>query len=153
MTDKYETLRAAAKAVIAEGGNGWFDARQALHEEITGEFGPELSRVPDIDMRHIAAANPAAVLALLDEHDANQRMFHAACVDLGSINEALDLDPDDGGAEPILAAISDLLSEREALRDALQAITDQLERVGDTRMHKDGQFIADARAALNRENT
>ena len=31
-----------------------------------------------------------------------ERMFEAACVDLGLINEALGLDPDDGGAEPIL---------------------------------------------------
>ena len=45
-------------------------------------------------------------------------------------------------------AILELLAERDALREALWSITDQLERVGDTRMHKDGQFIADARAAL-----
>lgn len=36
------------------------------------------------------------------------RMFHAACADLGLINEALGLDPDDGGAEPILDAINEL---------------------------------------------
>jgi hypothetical protein len=36
------------------------------------------------------------------------RMFHAACADLGAINEALGLDPDDGGAEPILEAIAEL---------------------------------------------
>ena len=32
--------------------------------------------------------------------------------------------------------------------EALEAIADQLERVGDTREHKDGRFIDDARAAL-----
>lgn len=37
-----------------------------------------------------------------------ERMFMAACVALGSINEALGLDPDDGGAEPILDAIAEL---------------------------------------------
>ncbi|KVU18256.1 hypothetical protein WK64_07645 [Burkholderia ubonensis] len=36
------------------------------------------------------------------------RMFHAACHDLGLINEALGLDPDDGGAAPILDAIAEL---------------------------------------------
>lgn len=34
-----------------------------------------------------------------------ERMFMAACADLGLINEELGLDPDDGGAEPIIAAI------------------------------------------------
>ena len=37
-----------------------------------------------------------------------KRMFAAACADLGEINEALGLDPDDGGAEPILSAIAEL---------------------------------------------
>ena len=40
--------------------------------------------------------------------DQYKRMFHAACADLGAINEALGLDPDDGGAEPILEAIGAL---------------------------------------------
>lgn len=39
------------------------------------------------------------------------RMFHAACADLGSINEALGLDPEDGGAEPIIGAIEDLKAQ------------------------------------------
>ena len=37
-----------------------------------------------------------------------KRMFEAACIGLGLINEALGLDPDDGGAEPILEAIAAL---------------------------------------------
>ncbi|POR52808.1 hypothetical protein B0G62_104105 [Paraburkholderia eburnea] len=39
------------------------------------------------------------------------RMFHAACADLGTINEALGLDPDDGGAEPIIGAIEELKAQ------------------------------------------
>jgi len=42
------------------------------------------------------------------ELESATRMFHAACHDLGLINEALGLDPDDGGAEPILDAIAEL---------------------------------------------
>jgi hypothetical protein len=48
--------------------------------------------------------NPSAEGALASM----TRMFHAACADLGAINEALGLDPDDGGAEPILEAIVEL---------------------------------------------
>lgn len=39
-----------------------------------------------------------------------KRMFEATCVALGAINEALGLDPEDGGAEPILDAIAELKS-------------------------------------------
>jgi len=42
------------------------------------------------------------------ELEAMTRMFHDACADLGAINEALGLDPDDGGAGPILDAIEEL---------------------------------------------
>lgn len=48
-------------------------------------------------------------------------------------------------------ALNDLDSLRALnaeLQEMLTSITDQLERIGDTRMHKDGQFIADARALL-----
>lgn len=43
----------------------------------------------------------------------------------------------------LIAASPDLLA-------ALIAITDQLERVGDTREYKDGQYITTARAAIAR---
>jgi hypothetical protein len=43
-----------------------------------------------------------------DELASMTRMFHAACSDLGAINEALGLDPNDGGAEPIIDAIRQL---------------------------------------------
>ena len=42
------------------------------------------------------------------QQQAFKRMFEAACVDLALISESLGLDPDDGGAEPILAAIAEL---------------------------------------------
>lgn len=40
-----------------------------------------------------------------------ERMFNAAILDLAAINEALDLDPDDGGAAPILEAIASLKAQ------------------------------------------
>jgi hypothetical protein len=53
-----------------------------------------------------------------DELASMTRMFNAACADLGAINEALGLDPDDGGAEPILDAIAELKAERDKWVDA-----------------------------------
>ena len=54
---------------------------------------------------------------------ANKRMFEAACVDLGRINECLGLDPDAGGAAPIIAAIKDqreIITRREAVIKILE---------------------------------
>ena len=47
-----------------------------------------------------------------------RRMFTAACEDLGLINEALGLDPDDGGADPILDAIAELKEQIAATQPA-----------------------------------
>lgn len=49
--------------------------------------------------------------SLTSELASMTRMFHAACDALGLISEALGLDPDDGGAEPILDAIAELKGE------------------------------------------
>lgn len=46
--------------------------------------------------------------------DQYRRMFQAACVELGTINEALGLDPNDGGAAPILATIEQLRTQQDA---------------------------------------
>jgi hypothetical protein len=43
-----------------------------------------------------------------------------------------------------------LFAAAPELLEALQAITDQLERIGDTRPHKDGQFIEAAREAISK---
>lgn len=48
--------------------------------------------------------------------DENQRLFHAACTDLGAINKHLGLDPDDGGADPIISAIDELKAELDEWR-------------------------------------
>lgn len=56
----------------------------------------------------LAPAQPAAAAIENAELASVTRMFHAACADLGLINEALGLDPEDGGAAPILEAIEEL---------------------------------------------
>ena len=55
-----------------------------------------------------AQPDTEALKARIAELKRFERMFMAACDDLGLINEALDLDPNDGGAEPILDAIEEL---------------------------------------------
>jgi hypothetical protein len=68
-------------------------------------------------LRSLLAPQPPQAGAS-DELASMTRMFHAACADLGAINEALGLDPDDGGAEPIIAAIEELRAERDKWVDA-----------------------------------
>lgn len=60
-----------------------------------------------------------------DEFEKMERMFHAACVELGMISKALDLDPDDGGAKPILDAIQKLKDERDQWADVGYAVASQ----------------------------
>lgn len=67
----------------------------------------------DADRALRPAATPAAPSAGVVDSDPTtkeqyRRMFNAACAALASINEALGLDPDDGGAEPILDAVREL---------------------------------------------
>jgi len=50
------------------------------------------------------------------------RLFFSACADLGRINEHLGLDPDDGGADPIIDAI-DEIKESLVLARMARAVT------------------------------
>jgi len=79
---------------------------------VRADLGYGLQDISNLDF--IAGANPAAVLALIATARRNERMFMAACADLGLVNEALGLDPDDGGADPILDAIEELKQARHA---------------------------------------
>lgn len=66
------------------------------------------------------------------EADSYKRMFESACVDLGLINEALGLDPDDGGSGPIIEAIK-----------ALQERADQGQKLAISVMSDNGNmFVA-----------
>lgn len=51
-----------------------------------------------------------------DELEQYKRMFEAACVDLGLINDELGLDPNDGGSKPIIDAIKELKAKTKQLR-------------------------------------
>lgn len=57
-----------------------------------------------------------------------------------------------GGRLVAVDFCGDRLAVVDELLDALIAITDQLERIGDTRPHKDGQYIEAARAAIAKAN-
>lgn len=65
------------------------------------------------------------------EADRYKRMFEAACVDLGRINACLGLDPDAGGAEPIIHEFDQILTEQNRLKTELKnanAQTEEFER-------------------------
>jgi hypothetical protein len=70
---------------------------------------------------HAAAVAAKAVADVAAERDRNERMFIAACEALGLINEKLGLDPDDGGAEPILDAIGELQAKASCPQQHAQA--------------------------------
>lgn len=134
-----DALQAAAEAATP---GPWFsycpDGAALNPERATFLTGPKY-RIMDKslgfspqDGDYMAAARPEVMLALIDrlrkaEDDlkfvrddlaSTTRMFHAACAGLGAINEALGLDPNDGGAEPILDAIGELKRERDEWVDA-----------------------------------
>ena len=91
------------------------------------------------------------------------RMFHAACGDLGMINEALGLDPNDGGAAPIIAEINALkarasgTSDRESTIAEILCVLDGMIKRGDiaepAHSERNGIVMAfNVVAELNTEN-
>jgi hypothetical protein len=73
-------------------------------------------------LRALETIAPAAdAQGVADELASMTRMFHAACADLGLINETLGLDPDDGGAAPIIEAIAELKSQIAAPAEKVTA--------------------------------
>jgi hypothetical protein len=81
------------------------------------------------------------LVAAANESARNQRMFMAACEALGAINEKLGLDPDDGGADPIIEAIDQLQADLAAARQP------EGEPLHDNLRDQIGQAINDAIAA------
>lgn len=56
---------------------------------------------------------------LKKQSEENHRLFLAAISDLAKVNETLELEPNDGGAEPIISAIADLKSQLETAETAV----------------------------------
>lgn len=54
--------------------------------------------------------------------DQYRRMFHAACSALGEISDDLGVDPEDGGAEPILEAIAELRAKANRHGELLEFV-------------------------------
>lgn len=79
-----------------------------LREEIAGHLDWK-ERLEDDIRRHIKRAEAAERNRddTQKQSEENRRLFLAAISDLASINRALELDPDDGGAAPILEAIDE----------------------------------------------
>lgn len=85
-----------------------------------GVAGASQSTAPSAHPRSVDGV-PAAIVAELAEM---KRLFGAACAELGAVNEALGLDPDDGGADPIIDAIDELKAKASTIASqfALRAL-------------------------------
>ncbi|MFQ1084919.1 hypothetical protein [Bordetella trematum] len=68
-----------------------------------------------------AALASALVAGEAQADDLNKKLFEAAILDLAAISEHLGLDPDEGGAEPIIGAIDELRRERDSWVNAQRA--------------------------------
>lgn len=85
------------------------------------------------------------------KYSAMTRMFAAACSDLGLINEALGLDANDGGAEPILEAIEELKARPVAkhMSDIFEVLCGQIKGMQEA-AYTFGEYSQEAvRAALD----
>lgn len=80
----------------------------------------KLADLDDDLRRHVQRAEVAERNRddLKKQSEENHRLFLAAISDLAKVNETLELDPNDGGAEPIISAIDDLKSQLETAETA-----------------------------------
>ncbi|HDR9184697.1 TPA: hypothetical protein QDB06_005333 [Burkholderia vietnamiensis] len=106
----------------------------------------------------LAPSQPAAAAIENAELASVTRMFHAACADLGLINEALGLDPEDGGAAPILEAIEELKARAASANETGAKGADALaHEVWSAAQRAPGEGIEDAvqriAAILSRSHT
>lgn len=96
-----ETKKAEAVAV-----NGLEEATPGFTAEVIAQKDAEISSLS----RRLRDA--------FEELDRANRLFAAACSDLGRVNEHLGLDPNDGGADPIIDAIDEIKATLELARMA-----------------------------------
>lgn len=88
-------------------------AVNGLEEAMPG-FGAEVIAQKDAEISSLSRRLRDA----FEELDRANRLFAAACSDLGRINEHLGLDSEDGGADPIIDAISEIKASLELSRMA-----------------------------------
>ena len=87
--------------------------------------------------------------ALVERAEQAERLFNAACSDLGLISEHLKLDPDDGGCDPILGAIEGLEEQNAELLVALSDCVSVMEHeLGGLRVSQ--TELANARTAITK---
>lgn len=88
-------------------------AVKVLEEAMPG-FGAEVIAQKDAEISSLSRRLRDA----FEELDRANRLFAAACSDLGRVNEHLGLDPNDGGAYPIIDAIDEIKATLELARMA-----------------------------------
>lgn len=93
---------------ISQAGNAAREEAAKLMDQTSRSGGATLIR----------ALASATVAGEAQPADLNTRLFEAAIRDLAAISEHLSLDPDEGGAEPIIEAIDELRRERNEWVDA-----------------------------------
>ncbi|MCS3393155.1 hypothetical protein NX868_17365 [Burkholderia thailandensis] len=113
----------------------------------------------EVLIAHPARAAADGASAVIAELASMTRMFHAACHDLGLINEALGLDPDDGGAAPILAAIGELKTRTVSPVEQHEAAPADVTLPYENALHElirkimpdldSGDILADAQTAIS----
>ncbi|MDF3837137.1 hypothetical protein P3W85_29900 [Cupriavidus basilensis] len=116
-----------ALAHLVHGMRWWARQEDGIPAEVAPAFNQAMlmlgwSYSSQTDLDALAATQPSASAQQAAPADDDpttksqyRRMFGAACSDLGLINEKLGLDPNDGGAEPILDAIDELRSAGETV--------------------------------------
>lgn len=92
----------------------------------------------NLELKNIrAAAGEVATVGEPSELVSYKRMFAAACVALGEVSELLGLDPDQGGAAPIIIAIKEL---QEAVQRAPYAVSAKPYAYEFSRSNGDGTY-------------
>lgn len=98
-------------------------ALDRIHVVINGIYVDSIAHI----VNNALAANAEAVAQSeapdMELESYYKRMFKAACIDLGRVAERLGLDPNLGGAAPIIEAIDDITSSRGKTMVVLKPLT------------------------------
>lgn len=102
-------LREAAEKAISEEGETWWS-----EEQLASDYGLALHKA---DAKFIAAANPATVLALLDELEAKDKLIDILRQDKDKV-----IDTSKERISKLLARVAELESSHSNLREAMAGI-------------------------------